>query len=64
MNAWYAIEVVALIPLGIYFFSFAVSTGIRGLMSLGFGEYCQYAQRSALEVISIVSCFGVVLYHV
>lgn len=41
LQAWYALFVYGLVPLGVIFFSFAAGCGIKGIFSLIMGEQQQ-----------------------
>jgi hypothetical protein len=43
---WYAVVVLALVPVGAYFFSFAVNTAVCGVFSVFLGECSKHCQRT------------------
>jgi putative NIF3 family GTP cyclohydrolase 1 type 2 len=40
LKRWYALTVLLLVPVGAYFFSFAVNTAVCGVFSIFLGEQC------------------------
>jgi hypothetical protein len=51
LKRWYAVTVLLLVPVGAYFFSFAVNTAVCGVFSIFLGEPQQAAAGSGADTL-------------